>query len=136
MRFKLLTLGILALLLCVMTPMAVSAAPTTQASAQQKPIVGVVYTLKGNSYGPPVGVMFIRPNGNFVSVCSNLKPDGYYFVGAVLIGPSSRVVGITDFGQANTFGFLAANGNFNLQNMSVIRDCLAQGGHLVVFQGA
>jgi|GEM_PF-5727582 len=137
MRLKLLAIGIAAVLLCAMVPMAVSAAPTTQVPAPQKPqlpIVGFVHLWNYSfNQGPLVGVMVIQSNGHFVCSCSGLKPNGDYVVGAGIVTAHSwEVLGVDPY-RANAFGFLTATGTFSPGTMKDINYYLAHGGELVVW---
>jgi len=143
MRFKLLAIGIVAVLLCAMMPIAVSATSTTQGvPTVQTPIIAHVYNQ--HKLGSIVGEIFIQPNGNFCFVCFGLKPHDSYLLGmqvTFVVGgvalkvcvPVSEIVVLSGPYHPDAFGVLCARGTFSQSTMTRIDRFLSQGGQFVVF---
>ncbi len=129
-KVKVLTIAILALLLCATVPMAATTTP--------KRITGKVYLGIGNPYEPspwtvaktPVGVIIIDTTTyEYQITCHGLDPGAHTF-GMVAAG-DERALYLTTF-TANEHGNIRAAGTFNEGQFDGILYCLQQGKSFVI----
>ncbi len=131
MKLKLLTIGILALLLCAMVPMAATAAPTK--TTVTKPVY--FYTIGTFALGPKSGSITFDPvSGAYsLSLNSHLTPYTAYFLSVATITTNNGAQAHT-LVTVNTdpHGHLRATGTFTPDQLSAISTYLNSGGYFVV----
>jgi hypothetical protein len=131
MRVKLLAIGILAVLLCAMMPMAVSAAPTIQGTPAQNVFATPVHWFN-QPQKPLVGQMVIGKT-SYVLVCTHLAPNSQYEVCAAWPIPNGWVAGGFAGVHTNACGNVIVWGTFRSPNdLLLINDALALGGGVFV----
>ncbi len=144
MKGKLITIAVLALLLCAAAPMAATAKPTTPAAPTAKPITGPVYYATAHLYSSPmwakvtdqiVGSAVINNNGRYTYTLTGLTPDQPYNVGWIYgsAEPDLTVVGWQIvYGDAH--GNAIAKGNVHPSAIPPMKDAFSHGAVLVAWQ--
>ncbi len=137
MKLKLLTLGVLALVLCAVVPMTSTAAPIT--------VTEKVYTLNyvGGDWflGSPTGKITVNPaTGEYSVSLSNLKPGVEYTFGISVAPPAKHgqiegygwiIKGITSSdGSFSATGKMARTSYFYNQGGVFVLSTLTKGEHL------